>query len=128
MPGGGTVRLINEYNPLLQALLVLNNPAILESSRVFAERLMQEKLTDLEKIEKAFRSIVCRKPKAKEVEILTAYFSEEKVIFKKSLDKAKQLISVGEYPHTKIDDVVSLASLMQVIHTIYNMEESISKT
>lgn len=115
-------------NTPLQALLVMNDPAILEASRVFAERLMQEKSSSQEKIEKAFRAIVCRQPKADELKILNTYFDEEKDVFTKSQDKAKQLIQAGEYAHAKVSDVISLASLMQVIHTIYNMEESISKT
>ncbi len=112
----------------LQALLVMNDPAILEASRVFAERLMTEKSTSDQKIEKAFRAIVCRKPKPEEIKLLNNYFSEEKIIFAQSPEKAKHLISAGEFAHTKADDIISLASLMQVIHTIYNMEESISKT
>ena len=40
----------------------------------------------------------------------------------------KKLVDAGEFPHRKIENVVDLAALMQVIHTIYNLEESITKT
>ncbi len=115
-------------NTPLQALIVLNDPAILEASRVFAERLMIEKSTPEEKIRKAFQSIVCREAETKEFEILTNYFHSELEMFGKSPDKARQLIRAGEFPNGDIKDTASLASLMQVIHTIYNMEESITKT
>jgi hypothetical protein len=115
-------------NTPLQALVLMNDPLILESSRVFGERLMLEKSSMEEKIEKAFRSIVCRTPKKEELEVLVNYMRESESKFSQSKDKAKQLINVGEYPHAKIDNIVQLASLMQVIHTIYNMEESITKT
>jgi hypothetical protein len=115
-------------NTPLQALVLMNDPLILECSRVFAERLITEKTSIDEKIGKAFRSIVCRAPTKEELAVLVNYVKESEVTFGQSTEKAKQFISVGEYPHAKIDNIVQLASLMQVIHTIYNMEESITKT
>jgi Protein of unknown function (DUF1553)/Protein of unknown function (DUF1549)/Planctomycete cytochrome C len=115
-------------NTPLQALVLLNDPVVLESARVFAERLMTEQLKPEERITKAFQSILCRKPKKEELEILMAYYQEAEVAFSISLEKAKQFLNAGEYPHTENKDVGSLASLMQVIHTIYNMEEAITKT
>jgi hypothetical protein len=115
-------------NTPLQALVVMNDPLVLETSRVFAERLMQEQSSSEEKIEKAFRSIVCRMPKEEERDLLNRYLKESEVEFGKSPEKAKQFINAGEFQHLKIDNVVQLASLMQVIHTIYNMEESITKS
>jgi hypothetical protein len=114
-------------NTPLQALVLMNDPMILESARVFAERLISEKSTMDEKIVKAFRSIVCRTPKEEELAVLTRYVKESEIKFSQSPEKAKQFINVGEYPHTEIDNVAQLASLMQVIHTIYNLEESITK-
>lgn len=114
-------------NTPLQALVVLNDPVILESARVFAERLMQHNSTMEEKIDAAFRSIVCRKPKPEELEILMRYYEEENKTFTESPARAKKFIKVGEYPFADVNDVVSLAALMQVVHTIYNMDESITK-
>jgi hypothetical protein len=115
-------------NTPLQALMLLNDPVVLESSRVFAERLMLEKSSPEEKIEKAFRSILCREAKPEELKILNTYYMEAKKQFEQSKGKAKQLIRAGEYPHAEISDTISLASLMQVVHTLYNMEEAITKT
>lgn len=115
-------------NTPLQALLLLNEPLMLEASRVLAERLMLEKISDEEKIKKAFLLIVCRESKKEEFDLLTAYYKSEKEKFELSPQKAKQYIEAGEYPHQKITDTVSLAALMQVIQTIYNMDEAITKT
>ncbi len=115
-------------NTPLQALLLLNDPTILEASRVFAQSLLKEKSAPEEKIAKAFRSIVCRDAKPAELDLLVRYFDEEKTKFSQSPAKAKQLIKAGEYPHGDSADVISLAALMQVVHTIYNMEEAITKT
>ncbi len=114
-------------NTPLQALVLLNDPLILEASRVLAEKLMTQKLNDEQKILNAFRSITCRKPKDEELAILLKYFMEEKNKFETSPEKAKQFIQTGEFPLADIKDKVSLAALMQVVHTIYNMEESITK-
>ena len=85
-------------NTPLQALMLLNDPVVLESSRVFAERLMMENSTSEEKISKAFKSIICREPKPQELKILVSYFEEEKKKFDFSQEKATHLINAGEYP------------------------------
>jgi Protein of unknown function (DUF1553) len=113
-------------NTPLQALVVMNDPIILEASRVFAERLTEKNKDASENIRTAFQAIVCRTPRDKEMEILTRYYKEEFAEFTQSPDKAKKLIQVGEYP-MKSTDSVTVAALMQVIHTLYNMEESITK-
>ncbi len=90
---------------------------------------MLEQISTAEKIDKAFRSIVCRTMKEEERTLLMPI--HERIgssIRSNRPEKAKEYIQAGEYQHLKIDNVVSLASLMQVIHTIYNMEESITKS
>ena len=115
-------------NTPLQALVMLNDPTVQESSRVFAERLMKENKNAEVNIVKAFRTILCRQPKEEELKLLLMYYAETEVMFGKNSNKAKELLNAGEYPHEPIKDVNSLAALMQVIHTMYNMEEAITKT
>jgi hypothetical protein len=114
-------------NTPLQALVLLNDPVVLESSRVFAERLAQKNSTIEEKTIEAFRSIVARAPKPEELKVLLTYYEEEKKGFDQTPEKAREFIAVGEYPQTEIKDVASVAALMQVVHTIFNLEESITK-
>ncbi len=114
-------------NTPLQALLLLNDPQVLEAARVLAEKLSLEKITGKEKIEKAFRLIICRKAKAKEIEILFTYFENEKKKFMQSPAKAASVLKAGEYRHEKITDKAMAAALMQTVHTIYNLEEAITK-
>jgi hypothetical protein len=101
---------------------------MLEAARVYAERLMIEQSTPEEKVKKAFQSIICRQPKKEELTLLLNYFEEEKAGFTQSPENAKKFIEAGEYQHEKISDVISLAALMQVVQTIYNMDEAITKT
>lgn len=115
-------------NTPLQALVLLNEPLMLEAARVFAERLMLESSNTEDKVKKAFQAIVCRQPNEEELNVLLNYFEEEKAGFKLTPDKAKKYIQAGEYRHEAIDDVISLAALMQVLQTIYNLDEAITKT
>jgi hypothetical protein len=115
-------------NTPLQALVLLNDPVILESARVFAERLMIDNSSADEKVMKAFKTIICREPKKEEFEQLIAYYNQEKINFNKAPQKATQFVEVGEYPHEQIKDVISLAALMQVVQTIYNLDEAITKS
>ena len=112
----------------LQALITLNDPTILESARVFSEKLMQEESTVAEKIEKAFGTIVCRTIKPEEKEMLLGYYNEQESAFMKETEQAEAFINVGEFPASKDRDVVKVAALMQIIHTIYNLEETIVKS
>uniref|UniRef100_UPI00313B87F5 PSD1 and planctomycete cytochrome C domain-containing protein n=1 Tax=Dyadobacter sp. OTU695 TaxID=3043860 RepID=UPI00313B87F5 len=113
-------------NTPLQALVMMNDPTVLEASRVLAAKLLQEKTGTEEKIRKAFRQIVCRTPSQREMEVLTGYYDKE--LREIRPEKAAKMISVGEYPLTKNVDKKALAALMRVISTIYNLEETITKS
>lgn len=114
-------------NTPLQALVMLNDPHVLEAARVLAERLMQKDNNLDKKISEAFQRIICRKPNPEELELLTQYFGEEQITFRENPEDAAAFLEVGEYPMADTADQPALAALMQVIHTIYNMEEAIIK-
>lgn len=113
-------------NTPLQALVMMNDPTVLEASRVLAAKLLQDKNQPQQKIYKAFRLIVCRKPNEKEVAILTNYYNEQLGTLKKQ--SAEKMIAIGEYPMPQNLDAVKLAAMMRVLSTIYNLEESITKS
>jgi hypothetical protein len=118
----------SQTNTPLQALVMMNDPMVWEASRVLAQNLLKENSDENKKIEKAFRLIVCRKPTKKEMEVLSDYYGNELHLFSdKTLDAGKAL-AIGEYPLDKSADKNKLAALMQTISTIYNLEETITKT
>jgi hypothetical protein len=113
-------------NTPLQALVMMNDPAVLEASRVLAANLLEEKSESRDKIIKAFRLIICRKPNEKELGVLTAYYDKQlKNINEQAVDR---MLAVGEYPITRKVDKKTLAALMRVVSTIYNLEEAITKS
>ncbi len=115
-------------NTPLQALVMLNAPTVLEASRVLAERLAAEASPVEEKIDKAFRLILARKARANEKALLGSYFEDALNQFTQQPEAAKQFIQVGEYPLSETTDPVMVAALMQVVHTLYNMDEAITKS
>jgi len=113
-------------NTPLQALLMENDPTVLEAARVLATKLLQDKSSSKEKVYKAFRLIICRKPNEKEQTILDSYYNEEL----KTMDMrtAERVLNVGEYPLPDNINKVELAAMMKVVDAIYNLEEAITKT
>lgn len=118
----------SKTNTPLQALIMMNDPTVLEASRVFAQHLMLENSVSKEKIQKAFRMIICRKPTTKELEILFTFYSDQYEQLKQGKLDAIATVQVGEYPQKTIADKYSFAALMKTINAIYNLEECITKS
>lgn len=117
-----------QTNTPLQALVMMNGPAVLEASRVFAQKLLAAPGSDEDRIALAFRSIICRKPTAKEMQILDELYKEQLDMFVQKRSDPALILNVGEYPLNTNVDMNQSAALMKVISTIYNLEEAIVKT
>ncbi|WP_375582399.1 PSD1 and planctomycete cytochrome C domain-containing protein [Cyclobacterium xiamenense] len=113
-------------NTPLQALVMMNDPTVLEAARVLATQLLREAHSDRDRIRKAFRLILCRQPKAKELRLLEDYFGRK--LAEMSETKAEALVAIGESPRPQPAEMVHVAALMQVISTLYNTEEAITKS
>src|SRR5690606_20697121 len=66
-------------NTPLQALVMLNDPAILEASRVFSTRMIREfpRESTVSHIGKVFKRVLCRIATEKEMALLQKYHEEE---------------------------------------------------
>ena len=117
-----------QTNTPLQALMMMNDPTVLEASRVLAQRLMEENIPVEEKMKKAFRRIICRVASVKENSILKSYYDDQIIQFRQKKLDAAATINAGEFPFNKNLDVNATAALMKVITMIYNMEEAITKS
>lgn len=118
----------SKTNTPLQALVMLNDPTVLEASRVLAVKLLTESSPTQDKIAKAFRLIVCRRASAEEMHILSDYYTDQVQTYSQHNQNAVKLLSAGEHPLNEKVDKVSAAALMQLITTIYNLEETITKS
>ena len=71
---------------------------------------------------------MCRKAKSNEVSALADFYKEQYKYFISKAGQAEKVLDQGEYPHEKLKDKNEVAALALTILTIYNLEESISKT
>jgi hypothetical protein len=115
-------------NTPLQALVMMNDPLVWEASRVLAQNLLSKDSSAEKGIETAFRLIVCRKPSKKELSILKSYYDNQLSQFRNKTFDAVKALKVGEYPSKENLDRNSHAALMKTISTIYNLEETITRT
>lgn len=114
-------------NTPLQALIMMNDPTVLEASLALSDKLLQSGTPPETAVDMGFRRIICRAPDKKELDILVNYLSDRKAYFKSHTADADKIIKVGIYkPVTKSN--TELAAMMQVMQVIYNMEEAITKT
>jgi hypothetical protein len=114
-------------NTPLQALVMMNDPHVLESSRVLASQFSREKGNIDEKLTRAFRRIVCRAPNEKELAMLKKYYAAEQVSCTQNPKKVQKLMKIGEYKQDKATVTGSTAAMMLTIQLIYNMEEAIMR-
>jgi len=114
-------------NTPLQALVMMNDPHVLESSRVLASQFTHEKGSLDEKLTRAFRRIVCRIPTQKELAMLKKYYEAEQTSCIQNSKKVQKLMQIGEYKQDKAAVTGSTAAMMLTIQLIYNMEEAIMR-
>jgi Protein of unknown function (DUF1553)/Protein of unknown function (DUF1549)/Planctomycete cytochrome C len=114
-------------NTPLQALVMMNDPTVLEASRVLAQRLLATPAPNSTPIVTAFRTIVCRHPTKKEEQVLSGYYADQLQLFQSKQLDARKTLNIGEYPQANTDPAAT-AALMKVIELIYNLEETITRT
>ena len=119
----------NRTNTPLQALVMMNDPAILEAARVFSMNLINGGASKdhSELIKTAFKRVLCRDASEAELKILTQYYLEEFDRFTKKKADATAYLKIGEAPLDPKIPEVKLAALMSVVHAIYNLEETLTK-
>ena len=113
-------------NTPLQALVMLNDPQYLEASRVLAAKLLEKEMDEEQRLEYAFRLIVCRYPKDNEREVMKKFLHDRLENITK--EQAEELLKVGEYPASTYADKIRLASYMQLVSMLYNLDETIVKS
>jgi hypothetical protein len=116
-------------NTPLQALNMLNDPTVLEASRVLAQKLSNGAGTVDDKIQKAFEQILIRKPKSFEKEKLVGYYQEQETYLKTNKGLIQKTLSAGEYKTAQKDkNELEAAALMKTCLLLYNLEEAITKS
>ena len=107
---------------------MMNDPMVLEASRVLSTQLTQKYKDPSQAIAEAFKRIVCRDLKNKEKDLLMAYYEAELSHYQAMPQEAALALEVGEYPMDPKAITPQNAALMQVIVSLYNLEETITKS
>ncbi|WPR76793.1 PSD1 and planctomycete cytochrome C domain-containing protein [Algoriphagus sp. NG3] len=118
----------NRTNTPLQALVMMNDPMILEASRVLAASMWSKYQNEENAISISFKRIVCREMSTEEKSILLSYYEDQLARFNQNPDQILPTLNVGEFPLEESTVNPETAALMQVIVSIYNLEETITKS
>lgn len=118
----------NRTNTPLQALALLNDPMVLEASRVLASNLVKHHASAEEAIKEAYLRILARLPKPEERTLMLDYYQQEYERFLGDPERARKIMDVGKYPLNLSTDILADAAMMQVIVALYNLEEATTKT
>ena len=111
----------------LQALVTLNDVQFTEAARVFASKILQQKISDDQKLNWAFTEVVSRPPSAAELQILQRTLARESQRYQKDPARAKTVLQLGETPLNAEVDPVAQATWMQVATLLFNLSETITR-
>ena len=115
-------------NTPLQALLLLNDPQMIEGCRVLAENMWS--LADGDPataISQAFRQLTSRQPTEREQALLQQQFEEELQYFEEKEERAFAYLDVGHKPLAEGLPSTKVAALARVSNTILNTTEAYYK-
>ncbi|MCB0840237.1 MAG: DUF1553 domain-containing protein, partial [Bacteroidetes bacterium] len=119
-----------QTNTPLQALVMLNDPQIIEACRVLAGRIILEDPKPENAVALAFRKLTGRIPSQAEKSILLEQYLAEKAHFQNDPKTTQEYLSTGFYPQDvslRSEEKSSLAALTVVSHTIMNSTEGYYK-
>ncbi|MEC7857003.1 MAG: DUF1553 domain-containing protein, partial [Verrucomicrobiota bacterium] len=112
----------------LQALVMLNDPQIVEASRFFGERLYKKNEGKIDAvINEMFTEAIGRKPSDKESNLMSDLFREQKKYFSKDKESAKNYLSIGDKAYDPNIPVEDIAALGVLATAIFNLWESMAK-
>ena len=109
----------------LQALVMMNDPQIVESARALSCQAILNTSGLDDRIRFMFRKITSRPPSLKEVEELKDLFELEQLAFEKAPSEAESFLRIGLYPQPDILPKPEMAAYAVLAHTILNLDEAI---
>ena len=114
-------------NTPLHALVTLNDITFIEAARVLAERVLQAKESDSDRLEYLFELVTFRKPKKEEFQILKDRLAHLKQQYGDFPEEARQITSIGEYPLDNNLDLQEHAAFTVLGSLVLNLDETITR-
>ncbi|MBI2481277.1 MAG: DUF1553 domain-containing protein, partial [Planctomycetia bacterium] len=123
-----TVRRARTNTPL-QALILMNDPTYVESSRKLAERaLVEGGSTDEQRLAFVFRLATGRPPSDAELSVMHAVLREQTELYQDKSEQAKQLLTNGDQSWNSELDACELAAWTMIASMVLNLDETVTKS
>jgi hypothetical protein len=111
----------------LHALTTLNDPTWVEAARALAERSLKASKNLDDRLTRAFRVVMCRKPTDLDLGILRRAYAKQVAIYAKDGAGARALLGVGESQRDEALDAGEHAALSAVCLAILNLDEALTR-
>ncbi len=117
----------SETNTPLQALVLLNDPQIIEAARVTAQRCNTQTSDHQEQIQLLFRMATSRIPSETEMKVLNSLHQSIIAQINEGEVVVEEYSSIGETPLHREEMTKELAALSLLAHAIFNLDEAITR-
>jgi len=117
-----------ETNTPLQALVLLNDPQVIEASRALALNALSKNGQSVdEQIKYIFQRATSRLPSETELSSLSKYYDDMLIQVKQEEVKPESYLTIGAYEVPDSINKEKLAALSLTSHTILNLDETITR-
>ncbi|MFK7757141.1 MAG: DUF1549 and DUF1553 domain-containing protein, partial [Flavobacteriales bacterium] len=117
----------SETNTPLQALVMLNDPQIIEAARVTAQRCNAQYATLTDQITHLFQLATSRVPTDNEMAILISLHEDMMKQITSGEVEIEEYLSIGESALQREHMTNEIAALALLTHAIFNLDESINR-
>lgn len=115
-------------NTPLHALLTLNETTYVEAARTLAQSLLEDaESDDRQRLQTAFRRIVCREISATEADIILGGLERSRREYREDIDAANALLAVGDSAHNETLDAADHAAWTSLCIAILNLDETLTR-
>jgi hypothetical protein len=112
----------------LQALVLLNDPQLVEAARILGQKMVGQSGGDASRlVEEMFLLLTSRQPEPREREILFRTYQEQLAYFQEFPERARLFLKTGEAPFREDLDVVQLAAAGVLAKMLLNYDACIMK-
>ena len=116
-----------QTNTPLQALVLLNDPQLIEAARLLAFNEIKKSADLQNQIQSIFMKATSRLPDKKEMVMLNNYYEQAMAKIKAKEILADEYLSIGSYKTEETIEMDKWAALSLTAHTILNLDETITR-
>lgn len=114
-------------NSPLQALLLLNDPAMLEAARGLADTLLRRSQLNPDPISYAFARVLSRPPTPEELADLTEFVSKQEARFQAKPEQARALLGLDAKENVQQSLLTKRAAYTALARLLFNLDEAVVK-